>query len=103
MPSPTVTPEAVLRILALKSCTVYLRAASMAEVIDRIVHSEPAIRTVTAPEPEELMRDTPATPILYEKSWKEGKTDPWLVFHTSGTTGTRPYPLINIYDEVIFC
>ncbi|MCJ1312470.1 hypothetical protein MMC25_006144 [Agyrium rufum] len=45
------------------------------------------VQKVASPELEGLLRDEPAEPFVYRKSWKEGKDDPWLVFHTSGTTG----------------
>jgi acyl-coenzyme A synthetase/AMP-(fatty) acid ligase len=87
LPSPLVTREGQLHILEKKNCTIYLRPSSMASTVDAIVHGIPGIRTVTAPELDELFQETEAEPYVYNKSWEEGKDDPWLVFHTSGTTG----------------
>lgn len=39
------------------------------------------------PDLQEWLREEQAQPVLYAKSWEEAKSDPWLVFHTSGTTG----------------
>ena len=39
------------------------------------------------PELDQFLKDDEATQFFYKKSWEEGKDDPWLVFHTSGTTG----------------
>ena len=87
LPSSLVTPEAQLRILSLKNCKVYVRSQSMSTVVDEIIRREPSVRPIDAPELHELLCDTSAEPVLYEKSWDDGRDDPWLVFHTSGTTG----------------
>jgi hypothetical protein len=37
------------------------------------------------------------SPVSYTKSWEEAKDDPWLIFHTWGTTGTfQQYPRSEI-------
>ena len=87
LPSSLVTREAQLRILSAKNCRLYLRPESMATIVDEIVSHHPSVRTVTAPELHELLRDSPAQPGVYQKPWDDAKDDPWLVFHTSGTTG----------------
>lgn len=87
LPSSIVTREAQLRILSIKNCKVYMRPESMATVIDEILQHQPSVRTATAPELHELLQDTPAKPVYYHKSWEDARDDPWLVFHTSGTTG----------------
>ena len=81
------TPDAQLQILKKKNCTLYVRAESMSPVVDEVVQRDPKIGIVAAPELEELLQDKLAEPFTYSKSWEEGKDDPWLVFHTSGTTG----------------
>lgn len=88
LPSPLVTPEAQLRILEKKKCTVYLRPASMADPVGAILRDAPHVQTITVPEPDEFSLEAEAVPVNYSKTWDEGKDDPWLVFHTSGTTGT---------------
>ncbi|PYH40575.1 putative AMP-binding enzyme [Aspergillus saccharolyticus JOP 1030-1] len=88
LPSPLITPEAQLRIFRQKKCTVYLRPASMAEHVAGILQEAPEkLQTLTVPELGEFMQDAEAAPYTYPKSWEEGKDDPWIVFHTSGTTG----------------
>lgn len=69
----------------------------MATVVDEIVQRDLNIRIVVAPELEELLQDKQSKPFVYQKSWKEGKDDPWLVFHTSGTTGkSKPSHVLKI-------
>ncbi|KAJ5759629.1 hypothetical protein N7520_006785 [Penicillium odoratum] len=87
LPSPLVTPEAQLQILEKKGCTLYLRPDEMTEPVAGILKGTSHIKPITIPALEYFLNDTEASP-----SWAEGKDDPWLVFHTSGTTG-NPKPV----------
>lgn len=82
-----ITAEAQRRILEHTNCTVYLRAASMTAFVDSVLSEAPHVQTVTAPDLEQIMQEAEAPPYVYSKTWDEAKDDPWLVFHTSGTTG----------------
>ncbi|CAG8909802.1 unnamed protein product [Penicillium egyptiacum] len=92
LPSPLITPEAQKRILDAKSCAVYLRPPSLEQHVGAALKEAPHIQAITVPETHEFMKETEAPTYTYPKSWEEGKDDPWLVFHTSGTTG-YPKPL----------
>ncbi|KAJ5196981.1 hypothetical protein N7449_007460 [Penicillium cf. viridicatum] len=92
LPSPLITAEAQRRILDAKSCTLYLRPLSLAEHVGAVLKEAPHIQAITVPEIDEFMKDTEAPAYTYPKSWKEGKHDPWLVFHTSGTTEMMSVP-----------
>ncbi|KAL4939887.1 hypothetical protein BDV06DRAFT_230791 [Aspergillus oleicola] len=92
LPSPLITTEAQLLILAKKNCTVYLRPQSMTAAVAAILQNAPHVQSITVPEPAEFLLDATAEPTTYAKMWEEGKDDPWLVFHTSGTTG-NPKPI----------
>ena len=87
LPAPTITPEALLRILSLQNCKLYLRPESTASAVDKILQNQPSVRTITAPGLDDLFKNIPAQSVKYQKSWEDGKDDPWLIFHTSGTTG----------------
>jgi hypothetical protein len=87
LPSPLVTADAQLNILSKKNCTVYVRPQSMADPVGAILQKAPSVQAVTGPELDELFGKTEAKLYVYRKTWEEGKGDPWLVFHTSGTTG----------------
>lgn len=82
------TPEAQLRILSLKGCTVYVTADDTGNAAKELGEREPNIQFVQAPKLDKLLNEAPADPVEYQKSWENGKHDPWLIFHTSGTTGT---------------
>ena len=87
LPSPLVTPEAQLKIFEKKDCKLYLRPEETAESVAGILKCAPHIQTVTFPTLNQFFNDTEATQVNYSKTWEEGKDDPWMVFHTSGTTG----------------
>ncbi len=55
--------------------------------IERIIGERASIRQVTVPELAEWVSEEEARPYNYNKSWDEAKLDPWIIFHTSGTTG----------------
>lgn len=90
LPSPLVTPEAQLQILKKKKCGIYLRPEEMATAVAGVLEGNPNVQAITVPPLDQFFNEKEASPINYSKSWAEGKDDPWLVFHTSGTTGTTP-------------
>ena len=87
LPSSLVTPEAQLRILSSNNCKTYIRSQSMSTVVDEITRREPSVRHIDAPALHELLCGMSVENTTYEKSWIGSRDDPWLVFHTSGTTG----------------
>ncbi|XRM40652.1 hypothetical protein ABZX51_003961 [Aspergillus tubingensis] len=97
LPSPLVTAEAQLHILEKKGCTVYLRPSSMEAPVAEILKAAPHVQTVTVPDIEAFMQEAEAEPINYSKTYEEGRADPWLVFHTSGTTG-NPKPVTYTHE-----
>ncbi|PYI02362.1 AMP-binding enzyme [Aspergillus sclerotiicarbonarius CBS 121057] len=100
LPSPLVTAEAQLQILEKKGCTIYLRPLSMAAPVEAVLQKAPHIQAITVPDTEAFMQEAEAAPINYSKTWDEGRADPWLVFHTSGTTG-NPKPVT--YTHQMMC
>ncbi|OJI91484.1 hypothetical protein ASPTUDRAFT_112794 [Aspergillus tubingensis CBS 134.48] len=97
LPSPLVTAEAQLHILEKKGCTVYLRPSSMEAHVAEILKAAPHVQTITVPDIEAFMKEAEAEPVNYSKTFEEGKADPWLVFHTSGTTG-NPKPVTYTHE-----
>src|SRR3954466_9537082 len=89
LPSPMMTPEAQLHILDQKNCNLYVRPESMGSTVDHIVQRRHGLQIIAGPGLEELLQDNQAEPFVYRKSWEEGKEDPWLTFHTAGTTGKQ--------------
>ena len=66
----------------------------MRSLVDRAVGDISDISVLEIPEITEWISCDEARLFPYNKSWDEGKSDPWLIFHTSGTTGTVPYHII---------
>ncbi|KAL9621359.1 MAG: hypothetical protein Q9160_004250 [Pyrenula sp. 1 TL-2023] len=64
----------------------------MSATVDSIDAMGSDIQTFNAPEFDEIMQDTPASHVPFEKEWEINRDDPWLIFHTSGTTG-NPKPI----------
>ncbi|KAL2811224.1 AMP-binding enzyme [Aspergillus granulosus] len=92
LPSPLVTAEAQRRILEKENCTVYLRPLATKAQVDAILHNAPQVQILDCPDLTEFLQEKEADPVKYGKTWDEGKDDPWMVFHTSGTTG-NPKPV----------
>lgn len=101
LPSPMMTTDAQLQILRKKKCTLYVRADSMAPIVDAVVRCDSGIEIVGAPKLESLLQVKLAQAYVYSKSWAEGRDDPWSVFHTSGTTGkpTSKHPQYSVWPS----
>ncbi|EDP49902.1 hypothetical protein KXW98_001891 [Aspergillus fumigatus] len=97
LPSPLIPPAAQRLILKKTQCKVYIRPASLAQAVGIILEDAPHIQQIAAPELDSLLQETPAEPFVYPRSWGEGKKDPWLVAHTSGTTGF-PKPITYTHE-----
>lgn len=89
LPSSSVTPLARTRILEQKNCTVFLHATTHSSDVKDVVDIEPKIVSLEVPKLDDFLTDELAEEVSYTKTWNEGKDDPWLCFHTSGTTGSR--------------
>ncbi|KAL4894247.1 AMP-binding enzyme [Aspergillus ambiguus] len=92
VPSPLITAETQLRILVKKQCMIYLRPMAMKDKVKELLQKAPNMKVITVPELDEFMQEKCTVPYIYPKTWDEGKEDPWMVFHTSGTTG-NPKPI----------
>lgn len=60
----------------------------MAEPIAAVLKEAPHVQAITVPDLSVFVNEDPAPTYTYSKSWEEAKDDPWVVFHTSGTTGS---------------
>ncbi|KAF9893545.1 hypothetical protein FE257_010857 [Aspergillus nanangensis] len=101
LPSPLTTPEAQIRILDQHDCRIYIRPEAMAEKANEISQKAPDMQMIVMPGLDEFLKDTVATPCVYTKTWDEAKDDPWMVFHTSETTG-HPKPIAYTHRMMAF-
>lgn len=65
----------------------YLCAESNKEIVFQLLKDLRGIRIIEIPEEHDWIFAQSKKIYTYEKSWEEAKNDPWIVFHTSGTTG----------------
>jgi len=81
------TAENHAYVLQKANCEVYLSTKHVVKDIKTALQYAPEIQYMVAPRLSELFRDTEPIAIEYTKLWDDAKDDPWLVFHSSGTTG----------------
>ncbi|KAI9686662.1 MAG: hypothetical protein M1820_010602 [Bogoriella megaspora] len=91
--SPFATAAAQHHLLRSTECSVYLYAASLGPLVKSIVSNEPNVQAVGIPDVEHWLWSEDSQLFPYTKSWAEGQSDPWLIIHTSGTTGL-PKPIV---------
>ena len=87
LPSPSSTTEAQRHIIELTKCGSYLYVVSLAPKIRGILAERPHIRDIMVPDLDDWLREDKASVYEYTKSFHQARDDPWIVFHTSGTTG----------------
>lgn len=78
-----------MHLLSVTGCKIHLHAASLQEQIQSTIGANPSVQLIAVPELNEWLSPVKVGSFLYEKTWEEAYSDPWLIFHTSGTTGTR--------------
>lgn len=71
----------------------------MQGAIESLIAERGNIQRVLVPEVHEWVNEDEAQPYGYMKGWDEAKLDPWIVFHTSGTTGTIWTPALIEADR----
>lgn len=97
LPSAFATREAQLHVLDVTKCQAYLHPQSMQRAIESLIAERGNIQRVLVPEVHEWVNEDEAQPYGYVKGWDEAKLDPWIIFHTSGTTGLpKPITYTNL-------
>jgi hypothetical protein len=94
-----VTKESQLHLLGITKCAAYLHATSFTAQVSDVLLDQPKVRQIVAPEVESWIFGDQIAEYPYIKTWEEAKYDPWLIFHTSGTTG-RYHRQYIAWDEV---
>lgn len=90
LPSPFASVAAQAHLLKISGCKSYLYAAPLKPMVEEVYSfvgtDGPILKQI--PDVSALLDTTKAATVAYTKSWDEASKDPWLIFHTSGTTGT---------------
>ena len=68
---------------------------------ERVLGQQPSIKHSTIPEQGEWFIDEVADWYSYAKEWEQAKDDPWIIFHTSGTTGIWFIPIFSISMAIL--
>ena len=74
-----------MNLVSQTHCNILLHTAGFP--VSRNLSEKYQLRTVTVPELDVLLDDTPCEHFPYTKTFQEAKFDPCLVMHTSGSTG----------------
>ncbi|KAL9053698.1 MAG: hypothetical protein Q9206_003833 [Seirophora lacunosa] len=93
LPSPFTTREAQVHLLEKTNCGAFICSQSLEAQANLVTQACQGIPVIPAPELHHLLREDIAPSYAYTKSWEEAMKDPWIIFHTSGTTGL-PKPVI---------
>lgn len=59
----------------------------MTKSIKGLLGEPDIISRITVPELHQWMSVNVAQVYVYQKSWEEAKYIPWIIYHSSGTTG----------------
>lgn len=85
--SPSASAAAQQGLLKTAGCETYLHGASFVPKFDK---SAVGIPTFTIPELDEWLSPPAVVPSFHLRlSWEEHKSDPWIILHTSGTSGEQ--------------
>ncbi|MCJ1383912.1 hypothetical protein MMC17_007026 [Xylographa soralifera] len=96
LPSPFATSDAQIHVLQATKCNMYLHAAASKPLLNRLAEKMPNLQSIELPDTSVWLRDEKARLFPYNKSCDEGRSDPWLIFHTSESTGfPKPITFIN--------
>jgi acyl-coenzyme A synthetase/AMP-(fatty) acid ligase len=86
LPSPRNSIEYQQELLRRAGCqTLFCTRSLMAKLASALDDLD--IFFKTAPELDELLDPTPVPPFPYDATFDEVKKDPFLILHTSGSTG----------------
>ncbi|KAH8676545.1 putative AMP-binding enzyme [Tricladium varicosporioides] len=93
-PFPLAPPPVKGSLMDQTKCSDFVYAETSHISAKSILADRPHVKGHIAPLLQEWITDTEAEPREFKKSWEDAKDDPWMIFHTSGTTGF-PKPIIN--------
>lgn len=87
IPFPLAPPSVKQHLLTSAGCKVLFHTAQDNDNVKELLQPSLQIQSVMVPDLDTWLNALPITTYPYSKSWQEGQDDPWLIFHTSGTTG----------------
>lgn len=85
--SPRNRPEVQVELLNKLECDILMTPEQMSDAT-KGVPNDRVMRKFILPDLEFFLSDAPVQPHPYNKTWAEARKDPYVVMHSSGTTGT---------------
>lgn len=95
IPSVRNSPSQNLSVFEAASCNKIFYTVEMEHVVTTLKDARPELRAVKVPSIDELIH-TPSEHYNYDKTWAEARTDPIIIAHSSGSTGTSPYVVLYL-------
>lgn len=90
--SPRNSIEAYKSLFKGTTATTLLVSSEAPPIVDKIFAAIPIERLVV-PELQDLLAEDPVERILFRKTFDEYRMKPWIILHTSGSTGI-PKPIV---------
>ena len=84
--SPRNRPEVQVALLERLECGILMTPEQMSDATKVVLNSR-AMRKIILPDLDFFLSDEPVQPYPYTKTWEEARKDPYVVMHSSGTTG----------------
>lgn len=101
-PSPAATPAGQAHLVRKTECRTFFYGGLLKPVVESVVAEvqEWQVQVDKVSEVEEFLREEKAREWPWKKSWNEARDLPWLILHTSGTTGF-PKPIILTHEMLV--
>ncbi|KAF1998814.1 putative AMP-binding enzyme [Amniculicola lignicola CBS 123094] len=89
LPSPYATPAAQAHLIRQSGCKTLLYGGPFRATIKRVITELPDLdfQIAELPDTKDFVSDEKAESFEWTKTWEEARHYPWLLVHTSGTTG----------------
>ncbi|KAJ9143066.1 NRPS-like enzyme [Pleurostoma richardsiae] len=103
--SPRNSLEAHLSLLEQAKTSTFLTPEEYDFPLMSQIESQRPLRKFTIPSLEDLLSAEPVDPVPFRASFEEVRLKPWLILHTSGSTGipkiiTLPYGWLSVLDAI---
>jgi hypothetical protein len=84
---PFASTSAKAHLIQSSNCEIYLHGGPTIIDIVEVLSANSTIKFMQIPELSELLWQLAASEFPYKMAWNQAKDHPWLIFHSSGTTG----------------
>lgn len=87
-----------LSVFEAAACDKVFYTVEMEQTVIALKQANPSIQSVLVPSLDELI-NTPSEHYEYNRTWAEGRTDPIIIAHSSGSTGRTRLDTIMIRHD----